>query len=132
MQFLRKSVGAYVLEDFNEALGINNRLQLAQADREFRKRILENLMLEGVTILSPETTYIDAQVTIGQDTIIHPFTYLEGKTIIGQDCILGPHTRIIDSKIGNKVQVENSVIKESTVDDDTNIGPFAYLRLGPV
>ncbi|NMA01110.1 MAG: bifunctional UDP-N-acetylglucosamine diphosphorylase/glucosamine-1-phosphate N-acetyltransferase GlmU [Clostridia bacterium] len=127
-----KAVGAYVLEDFNEALGINNRLQLAQADREFRKRILENLMLEGVTILSPETTYIDAQVTIGQDTIIHPFTYLEGKTIIGQDCILGPHTRIIDSKIGNKVQVENSVIKESTVDDDTNIGPFAYLRPGSV
>lgn len=127
-----KPVGAYVLEDFNEALGINNRLQLAQADKEFRKRILEKLMLEGVTIISPETTYIDAQVTIGQDTIVHPFSYLEGPTKIGEDCIIGPNTRIMDSKIGNEVEIENSVVKESTVDDGAKIGPFAYLRPGAV
>lgn len=127
-----KAVGTFVLEDFNEALGINNRLQLAQADKEFRKRILERFMLDGVTIISPETTYIDAMVTIGQDTVIHPFSYLEGNTIVGKDCIIGPNTRIIDSKIGDEVNIENSVIKESTVDDGTNIGPFAYLRPGSV
>ena len=125
-------VAAYPLEEANEALGINNRVQLAQADKIIRQRVNEKLMLSGVTIVDPETTFIDTKVTVGQDTIIHPFTYIQGQTSIGTECVIGPNTRIIDSKIGNKVEIENSVIRESIVDDFTTIGPFAYLRPGTV
>lgn len=125
-------VGAVKVKDSDEILGINNRLQLAEASAIIRKRILDKNMTAGVTIVDPGSTYIDEEVQIGMDTIVHPGTILEGKTHIGEDCIVGPNSRIVNSCIGNGVEVMNSVILESNIDDDTHVGPFAYLRPGCV
>ncbi|MGR6837195.1 bifunctional UDP-N-acetylglucosamine diphosphorylase/glucosamine-1-phosphate N-acetyltransferase GlmU [Syntrophomonas erecta] len=108
--------------------GVNDRVQLAQADRILRRRKNEQLMREGVTIIDPATTFVDAEVVVGRDTIIWPFTIIEGSTSIGEGCEIGPATRINDALIGNQVQIENSRIKEAHIGDQCNIGPFAYLR----
>jgi bifunctional UDP-N-acetylglucosamine pyrophosphorylase / glucosamine-1-phosphate N-acetyltransferase len=125
-----RKVGAIKVEDINEILGINDRQQLVEASGIMRKRILNSLLKAGVTIIDPLTTYIDKEVKIGIDTIIYPGTILEGNTWIGEDCIIGPNSRIVSCKIGNKVEVNNSIAIESSIDDDTHIGPFAYLRPG--
>lgn len=125
-------VEAHILSDFKESLGINNRVQLAEAEKILRFRILEKLMLGGVTVIDPQATYIDAEVVIGQDTVIYPGTILEGKTFIGSNCILGPQVRVVNSKISDNSQVQNSVILESEVGENCKIGPFAYLRPGAI
>lgn len=121
-------VGAMKVEDSNEILGINDRVQLAEAAQVLRKRILERHMRAGVTIMDPGTTYIDAEVEIGMDTIVYPGTILEGRTVIGRDCILGPNSRIVSSEVGNGSEVNNSAMTKSTVGENTHIGPFAYIR----
>ena len=123
-----KKAGAFIVADNNEILGINDRVQLSQASEILRRKILTGHMMEGVTIIDPAGTFIDDGVKIGMDTIIYPGTIIEGGTIIGDECIIGPNSRIVSSKINNRVQVNNSVIISSTVDDETHIGPFAYLR----
>lgn len=123
---------AYILDDAREGMGINNRIQLAEAQKILGLRFLEKLMLEGVTIIDPQNTYISGDVQIGKDTIIYPGVYLEGKTTIGKECLIGPHTRIVDSKIGNNVEIQNTVILESSIADNCKIGPFAYIRPGTV
>ncbi len=120
----------YVLSDPGEALGINDREQLAQASAILRKRKIRQLMLDGVTFIDPETAYIDSQVKISQDVIIYPNVIIEGETEIGEDNIIGPDTLIIDSKIGTANQIEKSKILESSVASNCNIGPYAYLRPG--
>ena len=87
-------------------------------------------MYSGVTIIDPDSTYIDDSVKIGRDTVIYPNTYLEGGTVIGSNCTIGPNSRIIDSTVRNNVTVESSKVIESYIDDGTNVGPFAYLRPG--
>jgi bifunctional UDP-N-acetylglucosamine pyrophosphorylase/glucosamine-1-phosphate N-acetyltransferase len=87
-------------------------------------------MISGVTIIDPETAYIEPDVAIGRDTIIHPSTILEGGTVIGEGCEIGPFTRIADSKIGAGVKIVNSVLVSAEVEDGSSIGPFAYLRPG--
>ncbi|WDV45557.1 bifunctional UDP-N-acetylglucosamine diphosphorylase/glucosamine-1-phosphate N-acetyltransferase GlmU [Clostridiaceae bacterium M8S5] len=121
-------VGACKLDDNNEILGINSRVQLAEVQQIMQKRINDEIMLSGVTIINPNSTYIEYGVEIGRDTIIYPNTYIEGSTIIGKDCVIGPNSRIIDSTIGNDVKVEQSTIVESKIGDNTTIGPYAYLR----
>lgn len=121
-------VGAMKVEDQDEILGINDRIQLAQASEIMRKRINTRFMKEGITIIDPAYTYIAEEAVIGMDTIIYPGTFIEGATTIGEDCIIGPNSRIIDSSIGNEVEVNNSIVIESFVDDETHIGPFAYIR----
>lgn len=121
-------VGAMKVEDSNEILGINDRVQLAEAAQVLRKRILEQHMRAGVTIMDPGTTYIDAEVEIGMDTVVYPGTILEGRTVIGRDCILGPNSRIVSSEVGNGSEVNNSAMTKSTVGENTHIGPFAYIR----
>ncbi|NLK51973.1 MAG: bifunctional UDP-N-acetylglucosamine diphosphorylase/glucosamine-1-phosphate N-acetyltransferase GlmU [Syntrophomonadaceae bacterium] len=111
-----------------EALGVNSRQQLAEVEQILRQRTLQRIMVEGVTIVDPGTTFIDAEVSIAPDTIIYPFTFLEGKTRIGGKCELGPMTRIVNSVLGNGIRVQNSIILDSQIEDDCNIGPFAYLR----
>lgn len=123
-------VESFILEDIKESLGINNRVQLAQAEKILRFRTMEKLMLSGVTIIDPQATYIEAGVKIGSDTVVYPGTYLEGNTIIGEDCIIGPATRVVASIIGNNSYVQNSVILESQIGNNCQIGPFAYLRPG--
>lgn len=110
--------------------GINDRVQLAVAERILRRRKCHELMLSGVTILDPATTFVDAQVEIGPDTTILPFTMIEGRTVIGENCVIGPGTRIISSRIGNRVTIDNSKIIESQVGDGCDIGPYAYIRPG--
>ncbi|MER3424770.1 MAG: UDP-N-acetylglucosamine diphosphorylase/glucosamine-1-phosphate N-acetyltransferase, partial [Nitrospiraceae bacterium] len=126
-------VSALAVRDAHEGLGINSRLQLAAAERVMRERIRHRWMETGVTLVDPATTYIGAEVEIGQDTILHPSITLEGRTIIGQDCEIRSHTRITDSVLGDRVMVQDGcVIREARLEDDTVIGPFAHLRPGAI
>jgi bifunctional UDP-N-acetylglucosamine pyrophosphorylase/glucosamine-1-phosphate N-acetyltransferase len=113
-----------------ELIGINTRVHLAEAGQVLRKWITQELMLSGVTIVDPATTYIDPDVSIGRDSIILPNTYLQGKTIIGEKCLIGPGTRILNSQVGDSCQIEFSVIEESRVEDGVCVGPFSHLRKG--
>jgi bifunctional UDP-N-acetylglucosamine pyrophosphorylase/glucosamine-1-phosphate N-acetyltransferase len=114
------------------ALGINDRVQLATAERLLRRRIAEGHMRSGVTIVDPDTTFIDATVEIGQDARIEPWTVLNGQTVIGDEAVVGPGTRISDSRIGARTRVLGSWIEESEVGEDARIGPMSHLRPGSV
>ena len=115
---------------FDKTIGINDRVQLAAAERILRARVLEQLMYAGVTILDPPSTYIDAHVEIGTDTIILPGTMITGKTRIGTACRIGPGTTIDASLLGNGCIVRNSVLEGSTLEDGVRIGPFSHCRPG--
>lgn len=123
-------VGAVKIEDRDELAGINDRIQLSDAAKVLRKRILNKIMADGITIIDPDSTYIDSEVEIGMDTVIYPSTVIKGETKIGEECIIGPGSTIESSRVGNKVEIKNSVVIESCVDNETKIGPFAYLRPG--
>ena len=125
-------VGGFVLADFNESLGVNNRIQLSQAEAVLRQRKCEEVMLAGVTLIDPTATYIGADVVIGNDTVIYPNVVLEGKTIIGNDNVIGMNCRFVDSIIGDGNDIQSTVITESTVGNGCKIGPMAYLRPGTV
>jgi len=130
--FLRKGLkaGTISVADAGEVMGINDRIQLAEASSTLRKRILDRFMKSGVTILDPYSTYIDDDVKIGIDTVIYPGTIIENGTAIGEDCLIGPNSRISGSMVGRSVEIVNSVVMQSSIDDGTHIGPFAYLRPG--
>ncbi len=135
LQILKKSgkkVEALLLDAQEDMYGINDRVQLAQAEKIIRRRKNEALMRSGVTIIDPSSTFIDNDVVIGSDTIIYPQTIIEGHTSIGTACEIGSGTHISSSSVGNKVLIENSRIKEAQVGDECTIGPFAYLRPGAV
>lgn len=121
-------VGAYVIEDSIEIHGVNSRIQLAFTEEIMRKRINEYHMVNGVTIINPENTYIEDGVQIGRDTVIYPGVSLEGNTEIGEDCIIRNNSRIINSIINNEVSIESSTIEDSIVGENTHIGPHAHLR----
>jgi bifunctional UDP-N-acetylglucosamine pyrophosphorylase/glucosamine-1-phosphate N-acetyltransferase len=116
--------------DADEVMGIDDRARLAWAEAKMRGRINEQLMLSGVTMIDPATTYVEASVTIGVDTVIHPNTHLRGKTVIGRECSIGPNTIISNSIIGDRCEVETSVFEGATLEDDVDVGPFAHLRKG--
>lgn len=113
-----------------EVIGLDNRLKLAHAEAEMRRRINERWMLAGVTMVDPATTTIEAGVEIGEDTTIWPNTLLQGHTRIGQGCTLGPGTVIRDSTIGGGCRVEMSVLEGAIMDEGSEIGPFGHLRKG--
>jgi bifunctional UDP-N-acetylglucosamine pyrophosphorylase/glucosamine-1-phosphate N-acetyltransferase len=122
-------VDALVLDDPNEILGINQRLELAEADRILRARKTRQLMLAGVTIFQPETVSIDSGVEIGQDTVIGPLTQILGKTKIGSDCRIGAGSVIRDSTIADNVEVgEYCFVGTSTIETGVRVGPFSRLR----
>lgn len=121
-------VEAVVCGDSNECIGVNDRVQLATAAKYLRRRINNALMIDGVAIIDPDNTYIDSTVKIGQDVVVYPGVMLEGETIIGEDTILYPGSRIVNSTIGTGTTVQNSVILEAIVGDNTTVGPYAYLR----
>lgn len=123
-------VEAYVTEDFDETLGINDRYNLAIAEKIMKLRINREHLLNGVTIVDPENTYIGADVQIGADTIIEPGVMLKGKTIIGENVFIGAHSIITDSEIKQGASIKQSVITESFVDEETTVGPYAQLRPG--
>jgi bifunctional UDP-N-acetylglucosamine pyrophosphorylase/glucosamine-1-phosphate N-acetyltransferase len=113
-----------------EVLGINDRAQLAAAERLMRDQINTRHMLNGVTLIDPANTYIEASVAIGADTIIQPGSHLTGKTVIGRECVIGPNTIIEDSQIGDRVEIVASMIEGSLIEDDVDIGPFSHMRKG--
>ncbi len=113
-----------------ETLGINDRVELARAEQIMRDRINHQWMLNGVTLIDPARTYIEASVSIGQDTIIQPNTYLHGKTSIGTGCTIGPNTIIHDSKIGNECEITASMLENATLEDHVDVGPFSHMRKG--
>jgi len=123
-------VGTTTLSDADEMMGINDRVQLALAQKVLNRRIIEEHMRNGVTFLNPDSCIVEYNVSIGRDTIVYPSTILEGNTKIGQNCIIGPNSKITDTIVGNDVTVMNSVTIESMIDDHTKVGPFAYLRPG--
>lgn len=122
-----QKVGA-IDTDFEETIGVNSRVQLSQVEGIMKNRINKYHMENGVTIISPDNTYIGDEVQIGQDTIVYPGNVLEGKTIIGRGCILYPNSRINNSVIEDNVTVQSSVILDSKIGENTTVGPFAYIR----
>jgi bifunctional UDP-N-acetylglucosamine pyrophosphorylase / glucosamine-1-phosphate N-acetyltransferase len=125
-----RRVAVVTAPDAELALGINDRIGLAEADRLVRARIAAEHMLAGVTIVDPPSTFIDAAVEIGQDARIEPWTVLSGATVIAQDAVIGPGSHIRDSQIGPRTRVWASVIEESSVAEDVHIGPYSHLRPG--
>ena len=125
-----EKVGAFTAEYADETLGINSRVQLAAADRIFRMKKNHELMDSGVTIIDPNTTFIDYDVKIGQDTIIYPNSYIEGKTVIGEDCSIGPDIRFADMKVGNRVTAQFSYCHEAEICDGVTLGPYVHIRPG--
>jgi bifunctional UDP-N-acetylglucosamine pyrophosphorylase / glucosamine-1-phosphate N-acetyltransferase len=121
-------VVAYQTNDFNETLGVNDRVALAEAESTMKKRINEAHMRAGVTIIDSQNTYIDSDVIIGRDTVIYPGTIIKGKTVIGEDCIIGPNSEIEACEIGNGTVVKQSVAHQSSIGSQVNIGPFAHIR----
>ncbi len=126
----RQQVHTIELEDKDEALGINNRVHLAEAEAVLRRRINNEYMLAGVSMTDPSQVYIEAGVRIGKDTLIQPGTRLTGKTVIGERCEIGPNTFIQSSTIGNDCKILASVIEEAIVEDHVGMGPFCHLRKG--
>ena len=117
-------------QDPAEAFGVNDRVQLAIVENVFRERIRERWMRTGVTITDPASAFIDAEVSIGQDTVILPNTMLLGATVIGEDCQIGPNSVIQDSTIGDGCRVTASMLEEAEVAAGVQIGPFSHLRPG--
>ena len=121
-------VGAFAGSSIEELMGVNSRLQLSQAEKAMRKRINEFHMANGVTMIDPDTTYIEADVEIGNDTIVYPGVNLVGKTKIGSDCIIGMNSSITDSIVGDGTEIKISTLLEAKVGENTKVGPYAYLR----
>ncbi|WP_274365796.1 bifunctional UDP-N-acetylglucosamine diphosphorylase/glucosamine-1-phosphate N-acetyltransferase GlmU [Paenibacillus thermotolerans] len=120
----------YLTDDPNEALGVNDRVALSEAEKHMRARINRAHMMNGVSLIDPDAVYIEAGVTIGPDTTIYPGTMLKGGTTIGSDCVIGPNSDITGSVIADGAVVKQSVLSEAVVGPRTSVGPFAYLRPG--
>lgn len=123
-------VGASVAGDHREILGINNRLQLAEARRLLNERLLERAMLAGVTVVDPASTLIDATVTYERDAVVHPGTQLLGTTHLAEDSEVGPNSRIESTVVGAGARVDNSVTLSAEIGAGALVGPYAYLRPG--
>ena len=123
-------VVAIECEDPNEAVGVNDRAQLAAAEAELRRRINHRWMQVGVTMVDPERTYVDAGVRLAADVTLFPGTILQGRTVIGESARLGPHVRLVDCAVGDGASVEQSVGYDAVVGPSAIVGPFAVLQPG--
>jgi bifunctional UDP-N-acetylglucosamine pyrophosphorylase/glucosamine-1-phosphate N-acetyltransferase len=124
------TVAAHIVDDPVLTLGVNDRADLAAVRAHAQLRIHEGHMLAGVTIVDPASTTIDADVMIGQDTVIEPGTHLRGRTSIGEDCTVGPSSTLFDTIAGNGVTIRHSYLDGAVLSDGASVGPFAYLRPG--
>jgi bifunctional UDP-N-acetylglucosamine pyrophosphorylase/glucosamine-1-phosphate N-acetyltransferase len=127
-----RTIDAFEIADAGVTLGVNDRLDLATVRAIAQRRISERHMRAGVTIVAPESTVIDVDVEIGEDTVIAPFTSLQGATTIGARCEVGPISTVIDSRLGDDARVVHSYLIGADVGEGTSVGPFAYLRPGAV
>jgi bifunctional UDP-N-acetylglucosamine pyrophosphorylase/glucosamine-1-phosphate N-acetyltransferase len=124
-----KAVATWTISNTAEIRGINSRSELADVGRIMRQQKHEELMAAGVTLVDPATTYVDVDVEVGPDTILHPGVHLEGTTRIGGACEIHAGSRVIDSVLGDSVVVLNHcVIARAVVADGCSLGPFAHLR----
>ncbi|WP_105980539.1 bifunctional UDP-N-acetylglucosamine diphosphorylase/glucosamine-1-phosphate N-acetyltransferase GlmU [Staphylococcus simulans] len=123
-----KIADAYRTDDFDEIMGVNDRVALSKAEAAYRERVNEYHMRNGVTLIDPASTYIEADVQIGMDTIIEPGVHLGKGTVIGEDTVIGQYSDVNNSTIGNRTTIKQSVVNDATVGDDTTVGPFAQLR----
>ncbi|WP_308008770.1 bifunctional UDP-N-acetylglucosamine diphosphorylase/glucosamine-1-phosphate N-acetyltransferase GlmU [uncultured Fusobacterium sp.] len=123
-----KKVQSYILNDNIEILGVNSKVELAEASKVLRGRKNIELMEKGAILIDPAAVYIEEDVEIGKDTVIYPGAVLQGKTVIGENCQILGTTRIIDSTLGNDIKIESSVIEESILENGVTMGPFAHLR----
>ena len=123
---------ALILDDQNEGLGINTRVDLADCERALRKKVIRNWMLEGVSFLDPDSCTVELDVKIGQDTVVLPNTHLRGKTVIGENCKIGPETTLLDTKVGDDCTILNSVAEYAEIGNHVEMGPFCHLRKGAV
>ena len=120
-------IGVYTIQNPDETQGINSRSDLAIATKTLLDNIRNTHMVNGVTLIDPNNTYISLDAKIGKDTIIYPGTNIQGKCIIGDSCVIGPNSNIISSTIGNNVNIESSRVENSTVADNTKIEPFSNI-----
>jgi bifunctional UDP-N-acetylglucosamine pyrophosphorylase/glucosamine-1-phosphate N-acetyltransferase len=127
---IKGTVKTLAVDDPEEILGINDRKQLAQAEAIIRRRTLDQLMEAGVTVTDPQSTFVDATVSVGQDSTLRPFTVLAGATRIGKDCVIGPYTQIRDSTVEDGARVERAQVDQASVGPRAIVGPFALLRPG--
>lgn len=125
-----EKVGAYKLQDFDESLGVNDRVALAKAEKVMRRRINNKHMLNGVSFSDPDSTYIDREVAISPDVIIEANVTLKGKTKIASGVVLTAGTYVVDSEIGANSVITNSMIEDSQVSQNVTVGPYAHLRPG--
>lgn len=125
-----REIEAVLTDESQEAIGINSREELARAEKCMRMRILDEIMRQGVTVLSPDTTFVDKTAVIGRDSIIYPFSIIEGNTVIGQRCRIGPSAHVVDSVLGDNVVVQRSTVDQSTIEEKTHVPPFSYYAGG--
>ena len=121
-------IDALPSEEPEEIFGVNDRVQLAQVEAIRNWQICEQWLRAGVTIQDPASVYIDAGVSIGQDTIIRPNTMLLGRSTIGEDCVIGPNSVLQDSRVGDRCRIIASMLEEAVLEDDVAVGPFSHLR----
>lgn len=125
-----QTVHASHVDDSALVAGVNNRVQLAELASELNRRVVAAHQLAGVTVVDPATTWIDVDVTIGRDTVIHPGTQLLGRTQIGGRCVVGPDTTLTDVAVGDGASVVRTHGSSSSIGDGAAVGPFTYLRPG--
>lgn len=128
----RESVAAVRVEEREQALGVNDRSELAIARRALNERLCRQHMSAGVTIIDPAATYLEPELEIGRDTVIYPNTTISRLSRIGAACVIGPNTRLSEVSIGARSVVRESVVIESSIGADSEVGPFAHLRQGSV
>ena len=124
------TVGAWVIDDVVQTEGANDRVQLAELGRELNRRIVTRWMRDGVSVMDPATTWIDADVVLARDVTILPGTQLLGATVVGEDAVIGPDTTLKDCEIGAGARVVRTHAELAVVGDEATVGPFSYLRPG--
>jgi bifunctional UDP-N-acetylglucosamine pyrophosphorylase/glucosamine-1-phosphate N-acetyltransferase len=127
-----RDVAAHIAGTWHVVLGVNDRSQLADVRALLQRRILDAHMRAGVSVTDPATTYVDADVEIGQDAVLEPMTILRGATRIGAGSRIGPSSTLVDARVGDDVTVLNAHIVDAELHDGVSVGPFAYLRPGTV
>lgn len=123
-----KKVGSYPTPDVDDIAAVNSKVQLAEIGKIMRRRINTSLMEAGAIIIDPENTYLSAETKVGKDTVVYPGVITEGRVVIAENCIIGHNSRIVNSTIADGVDIQISTILDSFVDENTHVGPYAYLR----
>ena len=126
------AVGSHVLDDHWQTEGVNDKVQLATLGAELNRRTVERAMRAGAIVVDPATTWLDSDVTIGQDTVLHPHTQVLGASTIGADCVIGPDTTLTDVEVGDGAHVVRTQALLAVIGPRATVGPFSYLRPGTV